>query len=109
MFEFIQLCIKLINMAYVFSNTKYASYKEQDEAFKVVSDFFYNKVCKFNVYKANGKKYDLGLYWRYTTETVYRNAFAHYVGRPSYVADAAFSSVNANIWAAHLGYEIVGV
>lgn len=109
MFEFIQLCIKLINMAYVFSSTKYASHKEQDEAFEAMSRFFYYQVCKFNVYKNGGKKYDLGLYWRYTAEATYRNACAHHFGRISYIGDGAFSSANANIWAAHLGYEIVGV
>lgn len=113
MFEFIQLCITLINMVSNFINTKYESNEEQHKAFDAVMDYFYQVVCKVDVYQYLGsRKFKLAMYWRYTTEAAYRQAAQYYfgaIGGDVMAGSVAFSSVTANQWASRLGYEVVGV
>lgn len=113
MFEFIQLCIKLITLftKIAISNAPRA---ERLAAYDDASDIFHKHVMVVlgNLSLMGSGKFRLFSYWQYTVELAKHQAFAalFYREGSTFAAEqVAQSSTHVNVWAAKLGYEVVGV
>lgn len=111
MFEFIQLCIKLITLftGVVMSD---APRDVRLKAYREGADVFQEHVMAIlhHLNRRSSKQYRIFCYWQARVELVKDQAFEHLFERNDHTVQmAARSSESVNYWATKLGYEVEGV